>query len=244
MSARRLRELIAAKGPPVIIPGAPNALTARVVQEAGFDAVYLSGASLSNTYLGKPDIGLVTLNDLVGHVAAIADAVEIPLLVDGDTGFGNAHNVQRSIRLVERAGAAGMQIEDQVTPKRCGHFADTEVISAEEMVGKVHAAVDARMDDDFVVVARTDALGSETPELVVERMLRYREAGADVLFIEAPQSIEEMRYLLECVPGVHIANMVEGGLTPLLSREELRSATDWCCMRTPRCVVGSSACAT
>jgi 2-methylisocitrate lyase-like PEP mutase family enzyme len=221
MSARRLRELMAASGPPVIVPGAPNALTARVVQEAGFEAVYVSGAGLSNTYLGKPDIGLVTLTELAGHVAAIADVVDIPLLVDADTGFGNALNVQRTVRLMEREGAAAMQIEDQVTPKRCGHFAGKEVISADEMVGKVRAAVDARLDDEFVIIARTDALSTEGVERATERMLRYRDAGADILFVEAPQSVEQMQYVIEHVPGVHVANMVEGGLTPLLPRDEL-----------------------
>jgi 2-methylisocitrate lyase-like PEP mutase family enzyme len=220
-TTQRLRELIAADGPPVMLPGAPNALTARVVEEAGFDAVYVSGAGLTNTYLGLPDIGLLTLTELVGHVAAICDSVGIPAVVDADTGFGNAINVQRTVRALERAGAAGIQIEDQVSPKKCGHFAGKEVVSQDEMVGKIRAAVDARTDSDLVVIARTDAIATEGLDRAIERIASYRDAGADVLFVEAPRTAEQMREVVRRVPGVHMANMVEGGLTPLTSREEL-----------------------
>jgi 2-methylisocitrate lyase-like PEP mutase family enzyme len=218
---KHLRELINADGPPLLLPGAPNALTARVIEEAGFQAVYVSGAGLTNTYLGMPDLGLLSLGELVGHVGAIADAVGIPTIVDGDTGFGNALNVQRTVRLVERAGAAGIQLEDQVSPKKCGHFAGKDVIPTEEMVGKVQAAVDARIDDDFVVIARTDALATEGLGAALERIAAYRDAGADVLFVEAPRDAAQMRRIVEEVPGVHMANMVEGGLTPLMTRDEL-----------------------
>lgn len=221
MGERRLRDLIASEGPPLIIPGAPNALTARVIERFGFDAVYLTGAGLTNTYLGMPDLGLLTLSELVSHVAAIADAVSIPVVVDADTGFGNALNVRRTVRMVERAGAAAIQIEDQVSPKKCGHFAGKEVISADEMVGKIMAAVDARRDDDFLIIARTDALATEGLHGAIERAARYQEAGADILFVEAPQTVDQMRFVVRSVPGIHIANMVEGGLTPLLSRAEL-----------------------
>lgn len=204
-----------------MVPGAPNALTARVVEETGFEAVYVTGAGVTNSYLGAPDLGLITLSELVGHVNAIADAVQIPVVVDGDTGFGNALNVQRTVRLIEGAGAAALQLEDQVSPKKCGHFSGKEVISADEMVGKIKAAVDARRDDDFVIIARTDALAIEGIGEAIDRAGRYLEAGADVLFVEAPRDVDQMRRITTSVPGIHMANMVEGGLTPLLPREQL-----------------------
>ncbi|GAA1052615.1 oxaloacetate decarboxylase [Dietzia natronolimnaea] len=204
-----------------MVPGAPNALTARVVEDTGFEAVYVTGAGVTNSYLGAPDLGLITLSELVGHVNAIADAVQIPVVVDGDTGFGNALNVQRTVRLIEGAGAAALQLEDQVSPKKCGHFTGKEVISADEMVGKIKAAVDARRDDDFVIIARTDALAIEGIDEAIDRAGRYLEAGADVLFVEAPRDVDQMRRITTSVPGIHMANMVEGGLTPLLPREEL-----------------------
>lgn len=219
---RRLRGLISAGGLPLMMPGAPNALAARVVEEAGFDAVYVTGAGVTNSYLGAPDLGLITLGELVGHVNAMADAVGIPVVVDGDTGFGNALNVQRTIKMVENAGAAGIQLEDQVSPKKCGHFSGKEVISADEMVGKLKAAADARKDDDFVIIARTDSIAVHGIDESIDRAGRYLEAGADVLFVEAPRDLEQMRKITTSVPGIHMANMVEGGLTPLLSREELR----------------------
>jgi 2-methylisocitrate lyase-like PEP mutase family enzyme len=220
----RLRELINQGGEPLLLPGAANTLTARVIEESGFDAVYVSGAGLANTFLGMPDLGLLTLTELLGHVSAMADVVQIPILVDGDTGFGNAINVQRTVRLLERAGAAAIQLEDQVSPKRCGHFAGKDVISMQEMVGKVKAAVDARADDDFVVIARTDALATEGMGAALERMAAYKQAGADVLFIEAPVDLEQMRSIVRQLPGHHMANMVEGGLTPLMTRAELGEA--------------------
>lgn len=218
---RQLRELISRDREPLMLPGAPNALTARVVEEAGFDAVYVSGAGLTNTFLGMPDLGLLSVSELVAHVGAISDAVEIPTVVDADTGFGNALNVQRTVRMVERAGAAAIQLEDQASPKKCGHFSGKEVVSVDEMVGKVRAAVDARADDDFVVIARTDALATEGLEQAIERAGRYSEAGADVLFVEAPRDVDQMQQIVSSVPGIHMANMVEGGLTPLLPREQL-----------------------
>lgn len=218
---RRLRDLIAAGGPPLILPGAVNALSARVVSEAGFEAVYISGAGVTNSHLAMPDLGLLTLTELVDHVAAISDAVAIPTVVDADTGFGNAVNVQRSVRKLERAGAAAVQLEDQVSPKRCGHFDGKDVVPAGEMVGKIRAAVDARMDSDLVVIARTDALATEGVSQAIDRIGRYQEAGADVLFVEAPRSVEQMERIIADVPGVHMANMVEGGLTPITSREDL-----------------------
>lgn len=221
-TTRRLRELLADDNKPLLLPGAPNALTARIAEETGFEAVYVSGAGVTNTYLGMPDLGLLTMSELVNHVAAMADAVNVPLLVDADTGFGNALNVQRMVRQLERAGAAAIQIEDQVNPKKCGHFSDKQVISAAEMVGKIRAAVDARVDEDLVVIARTDARATDGIEAACERAALYLEAGADVLFVEAPGSADEMRYVTGQVPALHMANMVEGGLTPLMAKEELR----------------------
>ncbi|MFE9959279.1 oxaloacetate decarboxylase [Micromonospora sp. NPDC005299] len=220
-TTRRLRELLAGSGPPLLLPGAPNALAARIVEEAGFGAVYVSGAGVTNTYLGMPDLGLLTMSELADHVAAMADAVEIPLVVDADTGFGNALNVQRTVRRLERAGAAAIQIEDQVSPKKCGHFAGKEVISTAEMVGKIHAAVDARDDENLVIIARTDARAVDGIDAACERAAHYREAGADVLFVEAPRDVDELRQVTSQVAGLHMANMVEGGLTPLMSRHEL-----------------------
>jgi len=220
--AKILRERLAdQENGPLLLAGAPNALAARVVEETGFGAVYVSGAGVTNTYLGMPDLGLLTMSEMVNHVAVMADAVSLPLVVDADTGFGSALNVQRTVRQLERAGAAAIQLEDQVAPKKCGHFSGKDVISASEMVGKIHAAVDARADADTVIIARTDARAIAGVEEACERAARYLEAGADVLFVEAPRSAEEMRKITAAVPGIHMANMVEGGLTPILSRAEL-----------------------
>ncbi len=216
-----LRRLLDREARPLVLPGAPNALTARVVEEAGFEAVYVSGAGVTNSELGMPDLGLLTLPELASQVAAMADAVELPLVVDADTGFGNALNVRRTVRVLERAGAAAIQFEDQVSPKKCGHFAGKEIIGTGEMVDKIHAAVDARDDQDLVIIARTDALAVDGVEAACERARAFAEAGADMLFVEAPTSREEMLRITRDVPGRHIANMVEGGLTPLLSSKEL-----------------------
>lgn len=220
----RLRERVAARDQaPLLLAGAPNALTARVAEETGFEAVYLSGAGITNTYLGAPDVGLLSLPELAGHVEATRDAVSLPLVVDADTGFGNALGVQRTVRTLERAGATAIQLEDQVSPKRCGHFTGKEVIEASEMVGKIQAAVDARATEDFLIVARTDARAVVGLTAACERANLYREAGADILFVEAPGSPEELAEITRTVPGPHIANMVEGGLTPILPLEELRA---------------------
>ena len=216
-----LRTLLERPGGPLLLPGAPNALTARVIEQAGFEAVYVSGAGVTNTYLGMPDLGLMSVSELVGHVAAMADSVSIPLVVDADTGFGNALNVQRTVRQLERAGAAAIQLEDQVSPKKCGHFEGKDVISAEEMVGKVRAAVDARESAETLVIARTDALATEGLQAAIDRAGAYSDAGADILFVEAPRTHEQMAQVVRAVPGLHMANMVEGGLTPLTSRAEL-----------------------
>lgn len=219
--ATALRQQLAT-GDQLVVAGAANALTARVIQDSGFDAVYVTGAGIANTYLGVPDIGLVTLDELRAHVEAIADAVDLPLLVDADTGFGNPLNVARTVRTLERAGAAAIQLEDQLSPKKCGHFTGKRVIAADEMVQKIRAAVDARTDEDLCIIARTDARAVEGLDGALERIEAYRDAGADLLFVEAPQSVEELRAVPARVSGRHVANMVEGGSTPLVPAAELR----------------------
>ena len=193
----------------------------RVIAAHGFRAVYVTGAGIANMNLGVPDIGLVTLTELTGHVAAIADAVEIPILADADTGFGNALNMARTTRMLERAGAAGIQIEDQVFPKKCGHFIGKQVIASGDMVQKIKAAVDARSDQDLQIVARTDARAIEGLDAAIDRAQAYAEAGADVTFVEAPLDIAEMRRIATEISVPQIANMVFGGLTPPLQHSEL-----------------------
>lgn len=205
----------------VVVPGAANALTARIIEELGFEAVYVTGAGVANSYLGAPDLGLVTLNELAGHVAAIRDAVELPLIVDMDTGFGNPIGVGRAVRELVRAGADALQIEDQLAPKRCGHFDGTAVISIGEMEQKIRAAVDSRADDNVSIIARTDARASLGMDAAVERAMRYVAAGADATFIEAPQSVDELRRIPKLVPAPQVVNLVEGGRTPLLPVAEL-----------------------
>jgi 2-methylisocitrate lyase-like PEP mutase family enzyme len=209
----RLTDLIAAPST-TVLPGAPNALTARLVEDAGFDAVYVTGAGIANTFLGVPDIGLLTLTELTAHVAAIREAVRIPLIVDADTGFGNAVNVWRTVRALESAGADAIQLEDQTFPKRCGHFADKSVIDASEMVDKIAAARDARRDADCLIVARTDARYEFGLDEACRRGNLYRSAGADILFIEAPQTTEEVEIVAREVAGPKILNLVHGGVTP------------------------------
>jgi len=216
----RLKRLFAARRA-AILPGTPNALFARVIAAHGFEAVYVTGAGIANMSLGVPDIGLVTLTELVDHAAAIADAVDIPILADADTGFGNPINTARTVRLLERAGAAGIQIEDQVFPKKCGHFAGKQVIPASEMVQKIKAAVDARHDGDLQIVARTDARAIEGLEAAIARARAYVEAGADVTFVEAPLDAAEMQRIAREIAAPQIANMVFGGLTPPLRQTEL-----------------------
>jgi 2-methylisocitrate lyase-like PEP mutase family enzyme len=172
-------------------------------------------------HLGAPDIGLITLTEVADHVAAIRDAVDLPMIVDIDTGYGNALNVARAIKVLERSGANAVQMEDQVTPKRCGHFSGKEVISREEMIQKVRAAVEARRDNAFTIIARTDARATLGFEEALERAAGYAEAGADVTFVEAPQSVEELATIPKALPGPQVVNIVEGGRTPALSVQEL-----------------------
>jgi 2-methylisocitrate lyase-like PEP mutase family enzyme len=217
---RRLRDLLR-PGAAVIMPGVANGLTARLAAQVGFETVILSGAGVANFSYGMPDLGLTTASELGDHVAMIRDIIDIPLVVDADTGFGGPLNVRRTIRLLERAGANGVMIEDQVAPKRCGHFDGKDVIPKAEMVQKVRAAVDARIDPDLVIVARTDARAVHGLDDALDRAAAYKEAGADVLFVEAPLSVDELARIPKAVPAPHFSNMVFGGRTPLLGREAL-----------------------
>lgn len=204
-----------------IVPGAPNPLFARMIEDAGFDAIYVTGAGIANMNYAVPDIGLVTLPEVVRVVDAIADVVGIPLIVDADTGFGNALNVIRTVRQLEKAGAAAIQIEDQVFPKRCGHFEGKAVIPAREMVQKIKAAVDARYDSDLIIIARTDARAVEGSEAAIERANLYAEAGADMIFVEAPLGREELARVPKEIPVPTMANIVFGGKTPDLGQSAL-----------------------
>jgi 2-methylisocitrate lyase-like PEP mutase family enzyme len=220
--ARALRNLLAGDAP-VIAPGVFDGLTALLVQQAGFDCAYLSGASVSFTRLGRPDIGLTTMTEVANTVSNIRERIDIPIVVDGDTGFGNALNVQRTVSLFERMGASGIQLEDQTMPKRCGHLDGKQLISINEMVGKIHAAQDARANDDTAIIARTDAIAVIGIDEALTRGAAYIEAGADVLFVESPLDDEQLaRVGEELGPQIPLlANMVEGGKTPLHSAAEL-----------------------
>jgi carboxyvinyl-carboxyphosphonate phosphorylmutase len=220
--AARLRGRLA-KPEIVIVPGAVDALVARLVQEAGFPAVYLTGAGLANAQFGLPDLGLIGLSEVAAHTARIAEAVNLPVIVDADTGYGNALNVRRTVRELERAGAAAIQIEDQVSPKRCGHFAGKEVIPLREMVQKIRAAVEARRDPATVIIGRTDALAVEGIDGAVARARAYHAAGADVIFVEAPLDRDQLARLPKEIDAPLLVNQVEGGKTPLLPARELEA---------------------
>jgi len=216
-----LRRLLT-PGAALLLPGVSNALAARVVADLGFPVAYITGAGIANTYLGIPDNGLVTVSELADHVAAIRAVFPGPLVVDADTGFGNALNMMRTVRLLERAGANALQIEDQVFPKRCGHFSGKEVIPTAEMVAKLKAAVDARTSADLLIVARTDAIAPEGYEAAMDRAVAYREAGADVTFVEAPTTMEQIAEIPKRLPWPQIINIVIGGRTPELPNEKLK----------------------
>ena len=221
---RDLRARLARK-PILIAPGVHNALSALVAEKAGFAALYVSGAAIAYTRLGRPDIGLLSLTEVTDTVSLIRDRVEAHLIVDADTGYGNALNVRRTIRLLERAGANAIQLEDQDFPKRCGHLEGKTLISADEMTGKIRAALDARRLQETLIIARTDAIAVEGFERAIERAVRYRESGADVLFVEAPRTHAELSRVVATL-GSRVplmANMVEGGKTPLLAAAELEA---------------------
>ena len=216
---KKLRSLLV-PGAGLLIPGAADAIAGRIIEAAGFDAMMLTGAGFANSYLGVPDLGLTTATEVAQNLGAVRDAVGIPIVVDADTGFGNALNVYRTVRMFERAGADAIQLEDQVFPKRCGHFEGKQVVAVEEMVQKIRAATDARQGE-LMILARTDARAVEGLERALERARAYLDAGADMLFIEAPQSAGELAAIPRSLPAVHVCNMVFGGKTPLFSQREL-----------------------
>lgn len=205
----------------MLVPGAADALAARVVATVGFEAVYITGAGVTNALLGLPDLAFVSLPELAQQTSAIRDAVELPIIVDADTGFGNPLHVRRTVQVLERAGANAIQIEDQVFPKRCGHFSGKQVIAPDEMMAKIRAAVDARQSQDFLIIARTDARAEYGFEAAVERAGRWIEAGADVTFVEAPESPDEVRRIPSVLRVPQVINMVPGGKTPIISVAEL-----------------------
>lgn len=215
----RLRDLIAARRG-ALLPGAANALSARIIEDLGYEAVYVTGAGVTNTWFGMPDHGFMGLTDIANHTAAIRDAVSLPLICDADTGFGNAVNVHHTVRVMERAGANAIQLEDQVMPKKCGHFSGKAIIGTGEMCGKIKAAVDARHSSDFLIMARTDARAVEGFQAAVDRCHAFEEAGADIIFLEAPESVEELRALPGLIRAPQIVNIVIGGKTPALPTEE------------------------
>lgn len=221
-SARRVRfrQLVEARNA-VLLAGSFNAMSARIVEDTGFEAVYLTGAGMTNMTFALPDLGFVGLTNMAEQTALIRDAVELPMLVDVDTGFGNPVNVRQTVRTMERAGADAIQIEDQILPKKCGHFAGKHVIPADDMAIKIQAAVDARYDDNFLIVARTDAAAVHGIKDAIERARCYAEAGADLLFIEAVEDREN----IECLPSLFdrplVMNIVIGGKTPVFNQPEL-----------------------
>jgi 2-methylisocitrate lyase-like PEP mutase family enzyme len=222
MNARKkLRELIVRRGY-TIVPGAYDPLTARLVQLAGFDAVYITGGGVSRSQ-GYPDLGLLTMTENVQVLARVVDTVDIPVIADMDTGYGNAINVVRAMREYDRAGVAGFHIEDQVAPKKCGHYEGKAVVSVVEMVGKIKALVDTRRDADMVIIARSDARAIEGLQAAIDRVNAYLEAGADVGFVEAPQSVEELAAVPPKLKGPALVNIFEGGKTPPLPAKQLEA---------------------
>lgn len=221
MSTRQQLQTLVEARRGVIVPGAFNALSARVVADLGFEAIYVTGAGVTNMWFGLPDQGFMGLAEIADHTARIRDAVELPLIVDADTGFGNALNVVHTVRTLERAGADAIQLEDQVAPKRCGHFAGKDVIGLDEAVGKIKAAVDARRDERLLIMARTDAAATLGFDAAVERAQAFAEAGADILFVEAVTRPDEVRALPQRLAKPQLANMVIGGRTPIFDAAEL-----------------------
>lgn len=220
----RLRQLLA--GPDLVVaPGAYDAMSARLIAQAGFSVVYMTGFGTAASVLGQPDVGLLTMSEMVSRVAALAAVIgEIPLIADADTGYGNPINVRRTIQEYERAGVAALHIEDQIWPKKCGHMENKQVIPLAEMVQKIHAAVDARCDPDFVIIARTDANAVHGLNDAIERAKAYQKAGADIIFIEAPRSIEELQAIAKMFPDIPLLfNWVENGKTPMLSLNEIHT---------------------
>jgi len=219
----RLKQLLKDKQL-LLAPGAFDVLSARIIEMAGFQTVYMTGYGTSASVIGQPDVGLLTMSEMAERARNIASAVDVPVIADGDTGFGNPLNVARTVRVYEQAGASGIQLEDQVFPKRCGHMLGRRVIPMDEMIQKIKAAVDARRDGDFVIIARTDARTNHGLDEALARGKAYEEAGADVLFIESPESVDELKRIAKTFPNTAtLANMIEGGRTPFLPVSELEA---------------------
>jgi len=219
-STSKLKEIMQRRAA-TIVPGSANAMFGRAIEDLGFEAVYVTGAGIANMEMGMPDIGLTTMTEVAEVVARLASGISIPIIVDADTGFGNPLNIVRTVRTFERSGAAGIQIEDQIFPKKCGHFAGKEVIPIDEMLDKIRAALDARQDSDLQIIARTDIRAVEGLDRAIERANAFLEAGADVTFVEAPISVDELARIPREVRAPQIANMVFGGKTPDPRREKL-----------------------
>lgn len=216
----KIRQLLQQKNL-IVAPGAHDALTAKIIANAGFDAVYMTGYGQAASHLGCPDVGLLTMTEMAARAGAIVEACGIPVIADADTGFGNAVNVKRTLREYEKAGVAVIQLEDQVMPKKCGHMTGRQVITKDEMVGKIKAAADTRTDPDMMIMARTDARTVLGIDEAIERGFAYQEAGADILFIESPENEDEMKRIATSFKVPTLANMVEGGRTPLLTNGRL-----------------------
>ena len=205
----------------MLLPGCPNALAARIAEDLGFEAAYVTGSGVTNMFLGVPDLSLITLTQLAEHVAAMREVVDLPIIVDADTGFGNAVSVGHTVRVLERAGASCIQIEDQVFPKRCGHFDGKEVVPVEEFVSKIKAATDARVDPSLLIMGRTDAIACTGLDDALDRANAALEAGADCLFVEGPRTLEEIRAIPQALKAPVLLNLVFGGNTPILGQQEL-----------------------
>ncbi|MEY8000526.1 oxaloacetate decarboxylase [Clostridium sp. Mt-5] len=211
------------RGDLLVSPGAFNSISAKIVEQVGFNSVYMTGYGAAANLLGSPDIGLLSVSEMTKHLSYMSESVNIPIIADADTGYGNVLNMYRTVKEYERAGAAAIQIEDQSWPKRCGHMDGKQVIPAEEMVAKIKAAVDARQDEDTVIIARTDALAPIGFDEAIRRGNLYKEAGADVIFVEAPPDVEKLKQIPKLVKAPILANMIEGGKTPVLSAKELQN---------------------
>jgi carboxyvinyl-carboxyphosphonate phosphorylmutase len=216
----RLRQMLEEPGI-IVAPGAYDGFSARLIEAAGFKAVYMTGAGTAASHLGQPDLGLTTLTEMATHASHLASCISLPLIADADTGYGNALNVVRTVREYEKAGVAGLHLEDQVAPKKCGHIAGKQVVEAKEFADKIRAAVEYRTDPDFVIIARTDARAVTGLDDAIARANLYREAGADVIFLEAPQSLAEIERVAREVKAPLLANMVQGGRTPAMKVAEL-----------------------
>ncbi|HEY1372736.1 MAG TPA: isocitrate lyase/PEP mutase family protein [Candidatus Binatia bacterium] len=219
--AQKIREALQQKGV-LVMPGVYDCLSAKIASRAGFEVIFITGYSVSATFLGEPDFGLLTQTDLLAASQRICSVTPLPVIVDADTGYGNAVNVIRTVRELIRGGAAGMFLEDQIWPKRCGHMKGKQVVPPEEYLRKLRAAIDARGQDDFFIVARTDARQALGLDEAIRRGQAFKEAGADAVFIEAPNTKEEMREIGRNVPGPLVANMIERGVTPTMGPEELK----------------------